>query len=446
MSERRKIVVPKKYIDKYGEIKNLYSYSKVSSIDGCPYEYYLSRILKKEGKNNSYAVLGGYIHDIIEKFYNNELTYDGMLDEFETKWLEIETSGNIKLYNDEEKNTKMVEQYKEDIVSFLKTHKPLGKVLTEKEVWKDINGNIFFGYADGITKDKDGNTVIIDWKTSTLYKGDDIKAHQQQLLLYSLALNELGIPLDKIKACWLFLKYFKIKFNHMISVTFIEKGKEKTSTCLKSLWVSKVKTQLKKDIVTHYEKQDKTFTNKELKAMIDKCVEDNNLDPLPKEIRDMYVLNDVIKIVRRHKYVKEIASQIKKDLKLAEVNDIEMEILLVECMEGNTLEPIKDLINLDNYEFGDAYVYIDINDDTINELKESLCRNIDIINSRGKKEENWQRTKPIEEREGFYCSVLCSQRNNCKYYKEYKEVEKMYTVTLGEDADNDDLLNNLLNM
>ena len=80
MSERRKIVIPKKYIDKYGDENiKMWSFSKISSFsDGCSWEYYLSRILKKKGINNSYAILGGICHDILESFYNGEIKYGGI--------------------------------------------------------------------------------------------------------------------------------------------------------------------------------------------------------------------------------------------------------------------------------------------------------------------------------------------------------------------------------
>lgn len=451
MSERKKITIPEKYNkykDENGKM-SLWSYSKVSGIETCTWEYYLGRIKKLPGLSNSYGVIGGACHDILESYYKGEIKYEEMKNQFETKWLEFEMAG-IKLYGDEEKNTKMMDEYKQDVISFFETHEPLGKVLTEREVWVDVNGNIFFGYVDAITKKEDGYTYILDWKTSTLYKGDQIRQHQHQLLLYSLALNELGIPLDKIRIAWNFLKYTNVTFSHMINVSYVEKDKPKTSCCLKSEWVSKVKTQLKKDIVAYYEKQGQTFTAKELKAMIDECVGNNKLDSLPQEIQDMYVLDDVVKTVRRHKWVKEspIQTQIRKDLKLAGVDTIEQEMLLVECADNNSLEPVKDIIDVDNYVLSDAYVYGIINDETIEDLKKSLCDNIEIIRSKGQDEEKWEREEPIDEQTSFYCSILCGQRKNCKYYQKYKEDKERYEASghIENDSSNDELLDELMNL
>lgn len=454
MSERRKITIPEKYKNKYGEDNiKMWSFSKISSFsDGCSWEYYLSRILKKKGISNSYGILGGICHDILEDFYNDKIKYEDMKEIFETKWLECELLG-IKLYGDEEKNIKMMSEYKQDILSFFETHQVPGngKKISEAEIWIDLEhgGDICIGYIDAILK-QDDKYIIEDYKTSTLYKGSDIYAHQKQLLLYTLGLNQLGIPLDKIAIRWLFLKYTNVTFSHMINVSYIEKDKPKTSCCLKSEWVSKVKTQLKKDIVAHYEKQGQTFTAKELKAMIDECVANNNLDSLPQEVQDIYVLEDVVKTVRRHKWAKEspIQTQIRKDLKLAGVDTIEQEMLLVECADSNSLEPVKDIIDINNYVLSDAYVYGIINDETISDLKKSLCDNIEIIKSKGQDEEKWEREEPIGEQESFYCSILCSQRRNCKYYQKYKEDKERYEASgkIEVSGSNDELLEELMNL
>ena len=453
MSERRKIVIPKKYIDKYGDENiKMWSFSKISSFsDGCSWEYYLSRILKKKGINNSYAILGGICHDILESFYNGEIKYEQMKTIFETKWLECEISG-IKLYGDEEKNSKMMEEYKKDILNFFETHNVPGKKVSESEIWIDLehNGDICIGYVDSIFKDGD-MYIIEDYKTSTLYKGKDIYAHQKQLLLYALGLNQMGIPLDKIKICWNFLKYTNVVFSHMTTVTYTEtvkdKSKEKTSTCLKSEWVSKVKTQLKKDLQAY----DEELTTQQLKELVNECVENNSLETLPKEIQDKYVLNDVVKTVRRHKWVKEspIQTQLRKDLKLAEVDEITTEMKLVECADLNSLEPIKDFIDISNYILEDAYVYGIINDETVEDLKRSLCENIEIIKANGEDEAKWERLLPIGEQDSFYCSVLCSQRKNCKYYDQYKKQKEMYTAegcVERQEMSNDSLLDELMNL
>lgn len=451
MGDREKLVIPQKYKDKYGERFPIWSFSKVSGIRNCVWEYYLGRILKMKGDNNIYSLLGSTAHDSLEAFYNAEIKYEDMLDRFESEFLEVEMS-DYKFTSDEAKNDKMANDYKEDLINFFQTHKVIPyKVLTEKLIWVEVNEHVFLGYVDGIYKDSEGFYHILDWKTSTLYKGNDIYEHQKQLLLYALSLMQLGIPLENIKVHWDFLKYTNVTFKHMTNVTYVEttpkETKQKTSCCLKSEWVSKVKTQLKKDIITYYENEGTTFKAKELKEMVDECVNSNSLVTLPQGIRDMYVREDVVKTARRHKWVGDspIQTQIKKDLKRAEVDDITIEMLLVDCASQNSLDPVKDKIDVTNYELSDAMVYGTITQETIDDLIKELSGDIDLINSKSKdKEEDWAR-EPIGDSDSFYCNVLCGHKKNCKYYKDYITNRDMYTGG-ATSQETDDLLNELNNL
>lgn len=452
MAERRKIVIPQIYKDKYGDYFPLWSYSKVSGIRSCVWEYYLGRILKKKGDSNIYSELGTSAHDCLESFYKGEIPFEGMLEKFEKDFLNVEMC-DYKFSADEERHYKMSDDYKSCVTNFFKTHDIIPyKLLTEKEIWIDVNGNVFFGYIDAIHKEDDGTFIITDWKTSTIYKGSQVYEHQKQLLLYALGMNQLGIPIEKIKIRWNFLKYVNINFTHMVNVTYTEttpkETKEKTSCCLRSEWVSKVKTQLKKDIVSYYENEEnRTFTTKELKAMIDRCVLYNNLDYLPKEIKDKYVLADVVKTAKRSAWTKEspIQTQLRKDLKLAGVDDVSIEMLLFDCAEANSLEPIKDKVDITNYKFNDGYVYGVINDETIQDLINELCGDIELINSKNKEDEkDWER-EPIGEADSFYCSVLCGHRKNCKYYKDYKD-EKLKYTGVDVSIDTQSLLDELANL
>jgi hypothetical protein len=66
----------------------------------------------------------------------------------------------------------------------------------------------FIGYVDLIVKEKD-TTRVVDFKTSTEYSGEKKKIHQNQLILYGIALESLGYK--NIKLYWDFLKYEKNK-------------------------------------------------------------------------------------------------------------------------------------------------------------------------------------------------------------------------------------------
>ena len=210
---RTEIKIPKKYIDKYGDKIKLWSYSKLGTYHNCKHEYYLNRILKYKSKDNIYNLCGGIAHDILEDLYNSKIEYEDMCNIFESNFLAVEV-GNYKFTSDKEANNRMTKKYKDCLVDFFKTHNKVdGKVLCEREIWADINGNIFIGYVDAIHKEE-GVYIITDYKTSSIseYKGKKLKEKQKQLLLYALALYQLGIPLENIKVRWNFLKYKNVSY------------------------------------------------------------------------------------------------------------------------------------------------------------------------------------------------------------------------------------------
>lgn len=446
MAERQKLVVPQKYKDKYGDKISLWSYSKVSGIHNCMWEYYLGRIKKEKGEDNIYSLLGTSSHDILEALYNDNIKYEDMADRFESEFLDVELS-DFHFTSDEERNEKMSADYKKDISNFFSTHEKIPhKVLTEKLVWIDVRSNIFLGYVDAIFKDDNSCYHIIDWKTSTIFKPSDLHEKQKQLLLYALSLNQLGIPLDKLKIAWNFLKYSNIEFAHMINVTYNVKDKSKTSCCKKEEWVSKVKPQLRayiKDLIPD-------ITSKDLKLLADACVEENSLDNLPDEIRDVvkskFELSNVVRTARRSKWVKEasIQTQLRKDLKNNDVLDIEIEMLLIDCADKNSLEPVKDLIDINNYKLHDCYVYGEVSEETINNLQDELCKDIVTIKLNGAEESKWEIDGITEEMQ-FYCNTLCGYKKKCKYYKKYIQEKSLYTGVKADMTD-EDLMKELDNL
>lgn len=445
MGERKQLVIPNNLKEKYGSSFPIWSYSRLSTFHTCPHEYYLGRILKKEGVNNIYGLCGGNAHDILERLYNGEIAYEDMANRFEQDFLDVEVS-DYKFTSDVDKNEKMMKSYKGDIIHFFETHQQVPfSVLSEREVWIEVGDNVFIGYVDAIHREN-GYYIITDYKTSSISEFQGVKLHdkQQQLLLYAMGLSQLGIPLEKIKIRWNFLKYTNVWMKHMISVTYTEKDKPKTSTCGRSEWVSKVKTQLKKDIATHYEgKLCQALTNKELKMLVNKCVDDNNLDSLPIEIQDQYILTEVYKMARRHNWIAEtpIQSQLRRDLKELELEAVEIEMLLVECASKNSLDPVSKHLDITNYQIQDCYIYGEVNQANADELIQRFCKDIEDITAKGIQEDMWER-EPIGDNDSFYCNVLCGYKRHCKYYTKYLNDRNMYSSNK-EVLSNDDLLSEL---
>lgn len=263
-------------------VSRAWSWSRVHSFHTSKFEYYLKYIkhVKEDRRDCIYAAMGGTAHDIIERFYSGQIKYEDMINEFEDSWLVSRDISQLKFdRNDEEHDKKIADKYYIDLQHFFKNHTVLKhKPVLEQFVKMKIDANLLYGYIDCCFKDDDGYFNIVDWKTSTVYKGKKAEDECGQLVLYSIALNQMGIPFDKIKICWNFLKYCTVQYeqaNGAIKTRDIERYKmgESMQTNAK-MWLKKLGYE---DEVDDY-----------LKAMIDA----NSLDVLPDDVREKYIVSD----------------------------------------------------------------------------------------------------------------------------------------------------------
>lgn len=267
--------------EKYN-VSTLYSWSRVSCFMTSPYEYFLKYVLhKKEDVDNcAYAPLGGIAHSIIERYYGNEIKYEDMIQEFDDGWITAIDVADLKFdRNDEAKNDSIKNKYRENLEHFFRNHTVIdSKVMLEKFVATKIGSFVLQGYIDAIYKDADGYYHIIDWKTSTKYSGKTAEEKCGQLVVYAIGLSQMGVPMDKIRICWNFLKYVSIQYqqkNGAVKTREVERYKIGESL------QSNAKVWLKEfgyaDQMDEY-----------LKLLLDT----NNIDVLPKEVQEKYVISD----------------------------------------------------------------------------------------------------------------------------------------------------------
>lgn len=261
-------------------VDRIWSWSKINCFHTSPYEYYLKYIKKaKEDRADSiYTTTGGLAHNILEKFYTGEITYEQMIDEFEDGWIVAADIADLKFDRaDEERNAQIKDKYYENLVHFFNNHTVLkNKPIIEQFVKVKIGNNLFQGYIDLAFKDEQGCITIQDWKTSSIYKGAKAENESGQLVLYAIGLNQQGVPMDKIKIRWNFLKYVTIQYeqkNGTVKTRDVERCKIGESL------QSNAKTWLK---AFGYE------PDEYLKAMLDT----NGIDCLPDEVKEKYVITD----------------------------------------------------------------------------------------------------------------------------------------------------------
>lgn len=268
---------------KYG-VNQLWSFSKFDAYRTSQFEWmlkYIKHLPENNEKQSAYATLGGAVHDVIEKLYNGQIQYEDMLDEFNDVWTtNIEIADLVFDRTDSIKNENIKDKYYKDLVHFFQNYQQLPyKMQNEQFLTIKITDDIVFqGYADAIYKDDDGVFTIVDYKTSTKYSGKAIKEHAAQLILYSEALRQLGIPKDKIQCCWNFLKYVNIDCEQV-------NGKIKTRTIeryeIGKALQSSVKVWLKK---LGYEEQ--------MIEYLESLAQSNDISVLPEEVQKKYILHD----------------------------------------------------------------------------------------------------------------------------------------------------------
>lgn len=258
----------------------IWSWSKINCFHTSPYEYYLKYIKKaKEDRADSiYTTTGGLAHDILEKFYTDKIPYEKMIEEFEDGWVVAADIANLKFDRaDEERNAKIKDKYYENLVHFFNNHTVLkNKPIIEQFIKIKVDNNLFQGYIDCAFKDDNGCINIVDFKTSSIYKGSKAENECGQLVLYALGLNQQGVPFDKIKICWNFLKYVTIQYEQKNGTV---KTREVERCAIGESLQSNAKTWLK---ACGYE------PDAYLKEMLDT----NSIACLPEEVREKYVISD----------------------------------------------------------------------------------------------------------------------------------------------------------
>ena len=194
----------------------LWSWSRMNTFLTSKFEYLLKYILKsKEDRCDScYTTLGTVCHDTLDRFYENEIKYEDMIDDYNDGFTTAITIADLKFNrSDEEKNKSIGEKYNENLTHFFKNHVPYKhKLLVEKPITVDIDGRVFVGYIDALYKDDDDVYHVIDFKSSSIYTGKTLEENSGQLTIYAIGLNQLGIPFNKIKAEFNFLKYCTVKY------------------------------------------------------------------------------------------------------------------------------------------------------------------------------------------------------------------------------------------
>ena len=308
---------------KYG-VDRLWSWSRVNTYLTSPYEYFLQYIKHEKPlqDDSAYAPLGTVAHDLLEEYYSNKIKKDEMADKFEESWMEQITLGNLKFNrSDDERNESIKSKYYDNLIHYFNNFNPLTyKAFLEKFISVKVKDYVLQGYADIIWKDNDGYTHIGDFKTSSIYKGDNLKQKSGQLMLYALGLNQIGIPLDKIKIEFNFLKYVNIEVSQKTKDKVTGQYKTKVRQLERYNYVEKLDASILMWLKTI------GIDGSEAQATLDKCHQDNSLESLPDTIKDKFKVDDCwVEVELTQDSINELVDKISNTIKEIEKLELEYE-------------------------------------------------------------------------------------------------------------------------
>ena len=187
---------------------NSYSYSRLKSFFNCKY-YYYEHYYAKELPEESHGTseFGSFVHEILEKYGRGELEPFEMLDYYKEHYYENVVS-DFTLQMGVDFSRDMADSYYQKGYEFFFFFN--GFDFTFIEVVRNFelpykNKFLINGKIDVIAKDKDGNLMVIDYKSKGGWKNKAEKEeYRKQLYFYAYAVKQLYGEYPKKMAFYMF--------------------------------------------------------------------------------------------------------------------------------------------------------------------------------------------------------------------------------------------------
>lgn len=268
--------------------KNIYSISRLNSLNQCPYAAYITYVIGDRGDNNVWAALGSIMHDTLQGIIDNGTSTDALIESLNDGIENLEISG-IDFPKDRNGGSAIRDNWIANMTGFCRNFKaPNGKFETEKLViYKVSEDDYIQGYIDLLKINDDGTLSVYDWKTSSQFVGDHLIEAGRQLVLYAQALEQEGYKVRDL--AWVMLKYCVVRWKQ-------KNGKIKEKVCEWRNYVAQIRPYLLKPPVAV------NIDEFELDMIVSEAVANNSLDGLPAELRDQF---EVSQYVRYYDYNQE---------------------------------------------------------------------------------------------------------------------------------------------
>ena len=197
----------------------LYSHSRLSAFENCPYQYKLRYIdkVKVDDPGTIEQFLGSRVHDALEWLYDLALkgrvaTEEELQEKFEEIW-EEQWDDRLRIVRDELDAQHYREVGLRCVRDYHRRHHPFdsGRTLgLELRVMVELpDGHRLQGYIDRLEKTGQGHFVIPDYKTSGRLPEPTWAARDRQLALYALAIRERfpEATADNIQLAWHYVAF-----------------------------------------------------------------------------------------------------------------------------------------------------------------------------------------------------------------------------------------------
>lgn len=282
----------------YDKGVNLYSISKINTIDQCLYQAYKTYILHQRGKDNVYGIMGSKVHDTLEAIMNDMATEKDLLTALQSELEDMSMLG-IDFPKDFKGGTSIRDGWIADMEHFCKNFvKPSGKFITEELILLQLGENRWLqGYVDLIKYNKDGSISIYDWKTSSQFNKETLLEHGRQLVTYAIAKEKEGYKVREV--AWIMLKYVEVKF-----MGKARSNSKNETEITKVLNRRKLVSELAKYIENDLYKLG--YGEIDIDIMLSEALINNDMKLLPKEIQDKY---NVKPYVRKYEITEEIKQE-----------------------------------------------------------------------------------------------------------------------------------------
>jgi putative RecB family exonuclease len=197
----------------------IYSHSKVSTFENCPYQYKLKYIDRVEVDipTTIEAFMGDIVHRTLEKLYKdktfNKLVSKATLLKFYKDTWEKEYSNDILIV----KNGLKADNYKKMGIKFVEDYynrmKPFDQItilgLETQDRMTLPNGDQWHVRIDKLGCDSKGNYFVCDYKTNSKMKDQEEADSDRQLALYSVWVKDKFKDAKSVKLIWHMLAFNK---------------------------------------------------------------------------------------------------------------------------------------------------------------------------------------------------------------------------------------------